>query len=122
MKLGIAIGLVWVTALLLHLSGVPTMAGAHPSWAGQVLISGSVIGAVLATITNSFPTQIRVIGFSIMAGLSYLAAWSGKAQFAASYAEDAAAGQMWYFGWHALCSFVVAAAVVGIYKQLIAPQ
>ena len=120
MKLGIAIVSVLLTALVLYLADVPTRAGAHPRWADQVLLSGVIIGTVLALISQWIPAQMRLVGFSILAGLSYLVAWSGKERFAASYAEDVLAGQMWYFGWHALCIFMVAAAIAGTYKQLTA--
>ena len=118
MKLGIAILSAIVTAVIVYLFDVPALAGAHPSWADQVLIWGVVIGTVLAAVTTRLPGQLRVIGFSILAIGSYLVAEAGKTRFAASYAEDVVGGQMWYFGWHALCVFIVAAIISATYKQL----
>jgi hypothetical protein len=35
----------------------------------------------------------------LVLGLAIAAATYGKAQFAASFAEDSFAGRLWYFGW-----------------------
>jgi len=37
-------------------------------------------------------------------------------RFAASYAENAFAGQMWFFGWHAVCIFAMATIVTTAYR------
>lgn len=118
MKLGLAIGAAWVAALIFYLVDMPTHAGAHPQWATQVLLSGVVIGTMLAIVTMRVSVSWRMIGFSVVAVISYLIANTGKNRFAASYAEDAFAGQMWYFGWHALCAFMVAGVIAGTHAQL----
>ena len=38
-------------------------------------------------------------GFFAVLALSLIVAVVGKARFAASYADDQFAGQMWFFGW-----------------------
>ncbi len=117
-KLGLAILSALILAAVFYLAGGLTLAGAHPSWADQVLVSGVVIGTILAIATTRLPGQLRVIGFSVLAIGSYLVAYSGKARFVASFAEDAFAGQMWYFGWHALCVFMVAGTISATHRQL----
>jgi hypothetical protein len=118
MKLGIAILSAVVMAVIAYMFDVPTSAGAHPIWADQVLLSGVVAGTLLAVVTIRLPGKWRMFGFSILAIGSYLVAEAGKARFAASYAEDAVGGQMWYFGWHAVCAFMVAATISTTYNQL----
>ena len=120
-KLGTAILSALILTGIFYLLDVPTKAGAHPLWADQVLVSGVVIGTILAVATTPLPGRLRVIGFSVLAVLSYLVAENGKFRFAESYAEDALAGQLWYFGWHALCIFMVAGVISSSYRQLTKP-
>ena len=101
----IPIGLAVAAVLLVFAySGGPVALGAHPWWGFKVAYIGVPIGAVL------FGLQlVWRAGYVAKAGLyatflclaAYLT-YRGKIQFAASYAEDAAAGQMWIFGWIAI--------------------
>ncbi|MDP5085248.1 MAG: hypothetical protein NWQ23_07490 [Yoonia sp.] len=118
MQLGVAIICALVIAGVAYFADLPTLAGAHPRWADQVLLSGVIIGTVLAIVTIRLPQKVRAIGFIVLAIISYLVAAYGKSRFAASYAEDTLAGQMWYFGWHAVCTFLVAGVISGTYRQL----
>lgn len=118
MKLGISALSALVVVAICYVLDVPTLAGADPLWADQVLLSGSVVGTILAILTLPLPGRMQLIGFSVLAIGAYLVAEYGRSKFAASYAEDTLAGQMWYFGWHALCIFVVAAVISNTYRQL----
>lgn len=75
--------------------------GAHPWWAFKVGYLGVGAGAVLYLVLRA----VRLPGWSGLLGFGILllgAIWvtaTGKTRFAASYAEDAFAGQMWFFGW-----------------------
>ena len=102
----IAAGLV----IALAAGGVSKALGAHPFWDVQIALIGAPIGAVAATL---LPARWA---FAVIAALatfsSYGLAHYGKTRFAASYAEDALAGQLWYFGWIGVAAF--AALAVGL--------
>ncbi len=87
--------------------------GAHPFWAEQVIFWGAPIGIGLAVICAPLQYAIRTGSILFLAGVAYAVAHVGKMRFAASYAEDAFAGQMWFFGWHATIAFLVAGIVSG---------
>jgi hypothetical protein len=103
------LGLILLSGLALTFS-LPQQLGAHPWWSDKVLWIGVPVGAILALLTWAFSLGRlpRVLGFSVFTVLSYSAAHIGKSRFAASYAEDMFAGQMWYFGWIATCAFCAA--------------
>lgn len=100
-------------AVAMYLVGAPLLLGAHPFWAVKVIWIGAAIGLLVSLALWRLP---RLAGLSV-AGLASIASFGaahiGKTRFAASYAEDALAGQMWYFGWIATCACIVALAAVG---------
>ncbi|MEJ6478899.1 MAG: hypothetical protein QNL92_09500 [Octadecabacter sp.] len=104
-----AIGL--VAAALVYLLNVPLKLGAHPFWADRVILVGAPIGILLGLATTRFTYLARVFGLIALTGIAYTVAQIGKTRFAASYAEDAFGGHMWFFGWHAVCVFAVAVVV-----------
>ncbi len=89
------------------LGGTKTL-GAHPFWSLNVALIGAPIGGLLAlglfVMTRWYwgPLVCSVI----LAAVAYGVAHFGKLRFAASYAEDAFAGQMWFFGWIATALFI----------------
>ncbi|MCR8723812.1 hypothetical protein [Frigidibacter sp. ROC022] len=86
--------------------------GAHPWWAVKVGWLGAMIGAALALALLALqlrPGLLAGLGLVALAGAGAVT-FIGKTRFAASYAEDALAGQMWFFGWIA----VMAGAVVAL--------
>ncbi|WP_461406157.1 hypothetical protein [Falsiruegeria mediterranea] len=109
--------------LLLLLAGVataldlPKMLGAHPWWSVKVIWIGLTIGLGIFAIGAALKLSGRVtsVGFTVLTIASYAVATLGKTRFAASYAEDAIAGQMWYFGWIATCAFT-AAALLSLFR------
>ncbi len=111
MRLALAILLGLVVAATAYYFKLPLKLGAHPFWADQVLVWGTPIGIVLALATMRLHAIGRVIGFVVLTGIAYAIANTGKTRFAASYAEDSFAGQMWFFGWHATFACVIAAFV-----------
>ncbi len=96
---------------------LPRMFGAHPWWSVKVIWIGLPVGlgfyAASASLSLSSPVQL--VGFTVLTSLSYIVAVLGKTRFAASYAEDALAGQMWYFGWVGACAFA-AAALISLFR------
>lgn len=87
---------------------LPKALGAHPWWSGDVLLYGGLPGVVLSLALLWF-TGRRVpvaAGFTVLTALAWATATVGQMRFAASYAEDALAGQAWFFGWiaTALCA------------------
>ncbi len=83
--------------------------GAHPFWAMQVTLIGAPIGVVLAEFGA---LRLSHVTGGILFGLLTAAAWAvahyGKTAFAASYAEDRFAGQLWYLGWIGVAVFFAA--------------
>jgi hypothetical protein len=86
--------------------GLFTAFGAHPWWAARVGWTGAGIGALLVLALHA--VGVRPAGRTLLAALALAEAawiaWTGKARFAASYAEDALAGRMWHFGWIAIAA------------------
>jgi len=116
----IAVLTTWVIAAILYFLEVPKWAGAHPIWASQTLLTGVLLGSVLAALTRKLKHPIVVIGFAFLSVASFLIASYGKGRFAASFAEDTFGGQLWFFGWHAVCAFGAAATAAGLYRILAA--
>lgn len=99
-----------VSALLVQISGLTLLLGAHPWWAHKVIWMGLPIGIGLALIAGALriPRRLRQIGFSLLTLVAFLIATAGKTQFTASFAENTAAGHAWYFGWIATCALITA--------------
>lgn len=73
--------------------------GAHPWWDVKTAVIGAAIGVVVMIAIAVLPVVPRLaIGLAVFF-LAATCANYGKAQFAASFAEDAFAGKLWYFGW-----------------------
>jgi hypothetical protein len=74
--------------------------GAHPWWSQKTLLIGTPIGLILATLAGlKLRPSPLTITCAITTALAFATAKYGQTQFAASYAEDALAGKLWYFGW-----------------------
>ncbi len=73
--------------------------GAHPWWALTVALIGAPIGLVFGVLLARLALVPSVVLALVALALAYGVAYYGKTQFAASYAEDAFAGKLWYFGW-----------------------
>ncbi len=87
---------------VLALIGLPETFGAHPFWARQAGILGTLGGLIcyaLLRFAGIGPVFLALAATAVLTA-SGLAAHFGKAAFAASYAEDQLAGRLWYFGWH----------------------
>ena len=97
--------------LLAQTLNLPLRFGAHPWWSDQVLwiglLPGLLVGALLGRA--HLGRAVRAATAAGLAAAAFAAASAGKARFAASYAEDALAGQIWYFGWIGICLFATAA-------------
>lgn len=106
------LGLVALTGLAMTFS-LPQQLGAHPWWSTKVLWIGTPVGTLLALLAWWFylARLPRTLGFGILTLFSFSVAHIGKSRFAASYAEDMIAGQMWYFGWVATCAFCAATLI-----------
>ncbi len=99
-----------IGALLVYTTGLTQALGAHPWWADKVIWFGLGLGLLLSVILWGLRASrtIRMIGLTVLTIAAFATAYVGKSRFAASYAEDALAGQMWYFGWIATCTFALA--------------
>jgi hypothetical protein len=112
---GLGLGLV----VLAHL-GLAQKLGAHPWWAVQVVYIGVGAGFILSVLGGFIPIFTRgivpLLLVLVVASISLTV--YGKTQFAASYAEDALAGRMWYFGWICSVCFGLAFGVRAIVRRL----
>ena len=91
-------------ALLMALAaqtGLAQWFGAHPWWSMQVIVIGAPAGLLLAgaTALAGLAAGPRITLFALIAAGAFAAASWGKAEFAASYAENALAGRFWFLGW-----------------------
>lgn len=75
--------------------------GAHPQWSRTTLLIGGALGIATAFAAGFLPgpALIRIGVFAVLAAFFLWAAQVGGTQFAASYGDDAQAGQLWYLGW-----------------------
>jgi hypothetical protein len=98
-------------------SGVTQWLGAHPFWSVKVAWYGTPLGLILAFLAKraGLAWLTRTAIFLFCLALAYAIASSGKERFAASFAEDAIAGRMWFFGWVATAGFA-AASIAAIFN------
>ncbi len=89
--------------------------GAHPWWSQKIIWIGLPIGLVLAFLAHFLLTKpLRILSFLGLTAVAVGIAHYGKTTFAASFAENALAGHLWFFGWigaWAGCSALIAALV-----------
>ncbi|MCB2136928.1 MAG: hypothetical protein KDE08_13440 [Rhodobacteraceae bacterium] len=99
-----AIGLAGAIVIALAWFGLPERLGAHPFWAVKIGFLGLLPGAVAALLFAWLRLpRMAEIGFAaVLVAASFATAKVGAARFAASYAEDALAGRLWFFGWIAV--------------------
>ena len=91
--------------------------GAHPWWAQTVILIGLPLGLILAVLLSRWTASWRIAMVVLGTGAAFAAATLGKARFAASYAEDALAGQIWYFGWIATCALASALFATALWPR-----
>ena len=88
--------------------GVYARLGAHPFWADLTAPAlGLVVGA-LGYAVGIWRFRVGLIAMALVLAGAGAAAHFGKRAFVASYAENALAGDFWFFGWIALCGASVA--------------
>jgi hypothetical protein len=93
--------------LAAHL-GLTRAMGAHPWWDTQVAWIGLALGLLLSVLASRLPARFAIPGLALATGLALWPAMAGQARFAASFASDEVAGQLWYFGWIAVATCAVA--------------
>lgn len=98
-----------MAAALAWWAGLPRLMGAHPFWSDQVILVGAGLGLVVFAVSFRLGRAGQTLAALLLAAGAFGLASYGKSAFAASFAEDAAAGRLWYLGWHATCTFAVAA-------------
>jgi hypothetical protein len=100
---------------LLAYFGVTQALGAHPWWAFDIALYGAVPGIVLAVGLASV-TRFAVFFAAFDLALSGAIVWWGKQMFVAASGDNALAGQMWFFGWIAVCACAVAVIALLVQK------
>ena len=103
--------------VLLAWYDVPRQLGAHPWWTMRTAIIGAPIGLGLGVILLLAPRIWGTLVSVVATGGAFAVALYGGQQFAASFAEDAFAGKLWYFGW-----IGVAAGLSALAFALLAPR
>lgn len=74
--------------------------GAHPWWSQKTLMIGAPMGVIAGALLGYLIGPARALFLALgLLVLAFATAKYGQTQFAASYAEDALAGKLWYFGW-----------------------
>ena len=106
-----------ITVIAAHY-GLPKSLGAHPFWAITIAWIGAPIGVALAFVLRALKWRwsTRVLSFIVLLTIAGTAAHQGRLIFAASFAENALAGQFWYIGWIA-----VAASAAGLIASFLTP-
>lgn len=105
-----ALGAVLAICLLVFSAWIkmPEHFGAHPYWAGKVLFIGGALGIFASSAFSVFASDMRLfvplVLFDTVFFLGAVSAYWGKSEFAASYAENEFAGQLWFFGWIAIAA------------------
>ncbi|MEX0968991.1 MAG: hypothetical protein WD046_00950 [Paracoccaceae bacterium] len=116
MRQGLTVVLVLVLVLGLYMLDRSQLWLGHPIWSPLGIVIGVVIAALSAAIlpANARWQGVMALFFAGVAG--YLSA-AGKADFAASYAEDALAGRYWFFGYQAML-YLAAFGLVRLARSL----
>ena len=99
--------------LALTLAGASEALGAHPRWASDVAVYAIPVAVMLVVILT------RLTRYAVWFALADLAiaggiAWYGKRIFVASSGENALGGQMWFFGWVAVCACAAAVFALAV--------
>lgn len=116
MRYAFPFGITLAVAVAAYFSGATQTLGAHPFWASNTIILGTPIGLALGYVSTRLRLGLAIAALTGLTIVTYLIARTGKTRFAASYAEDAFAGQMWFFGWHAVVVFAVATLFVAAFN------
>jgi hypothetical protein len=120
---GTVIRLIVVAGIFLVLErfGAVTWLGAHPFWAKKTAYIGIGIGVIVSLLTLITAKKANVtsiwlpIAFVVLTGvIAAITLLYGKAEFAASYAENGFAGRVWYIGFVALIAGLYSTFVVFI--------
>lgn len=87
--------------VLLAYSGTTAWLGAHPWWSINIAWIGAPLGLTLAmvAVATGLRRRVAVAGSAILLVFAGLCGHFGKAEFAASFAENGLAGRFWYYGW-----------------------
>ncbi|MGR3660454.1 MAG: hypothetical protein ACU0CA_04585 [Paracoccaceae bacterium] len=100
-------GVIAAVLIALGYFGVTEALGAHPWWAFKIVFIGVGVGAAFYLAAKFWQAgfSIKTLVFSVLLLALTLTVWVGKIRFVGSYAEDAFAGKMWYFGWIGVVAF-----------------
>lgn len=99
----LAAGCAFAIVAGLGAGGVTVALGAHPFWGVKVALIGGAIGAFSALAWGA-RLRLGLILSLVVLGVAAVSAHFGKAEFAASYAENDLAGRAWFLGWIAICA------------------
>lgn len=109
-KFGLPVVLTSAYLLGMQFLNVPVILGAHPFWSMKVVLAGLILGLCLSVLFHLIRMRRLMRYLLLFATLiaAFSLAYYGKAQFAASYAENTLAGKFWFFGWIAAITALAA--------------
>lgn len=120
MKIAITTAVTLGLALFAWVIDLPKDFGAHPWWSQQVVLAGAVIGLISGSVLQWVLKGHRLTPLVLLVGAiaGFGLAKYGQTQFAASFAEDALAGKLWFFGWHITTAFSFATlTAIGLIRR-----
>ncbi|MFK7938322.1 MAG: hypothetical protein AB8B82_03015 [Roseovarius sp.] len=107
-----SVGVAVLAALVLS-GGMAALDLAHPFWQTKASITGALVGCVLSAgliwITEAQRRYARTVAMGVgvlLAGVGFVT-WRAARTFIDSAEYEPTAGQIWFFGYHALTALVV---------------
>lgn len=88
--------------------GVFALLGAHPFWSDDTAPALGIIVGAVGYLLGLWRLRVGLIAMVVVLVAAILSARFGKQVFVASYAENALAGEFWFFGWVVVCGACVA--------------
>lgn len=112
MKRLTGLALAGLAVLALGQTGLFANLGAHPFWSNVTAPGLGILFGAVVYLVGLWRIRVGLIAGGVLLLGAALSARLGKQVFVASYAENALAGEFWFFGWIAICGALV--ALVGL--------
>ncbi|WP_371229127.1 hypothetical protein [Roseovarius sp. 2305UL8-3] len=100
----------------------------HPFWQTRASLTGGVVGVMLGGgllwITGSKPALARTMAWSmgISLGIVLFITWRAAQTFITSADFEAAAGELWFLGYHLVAATLVALVALIVAQRMPAPE
>lgn len=96
----------------------------HPFWQTRASLTGGVVGVMLGGgllwMTDSKPALARTMAWSMGMALAVVVfiTWRAARTFITSAEFEAAAGELWYLGYHLVAAFLVALVAMVVVAKM----